>query len=113
MISDRMTILAPERRPEEAPSTAEVLATTRGALTDCSLAEAEISSYGDTLHWRDSEHPPGLHVMVRRAGADVRVTLAQDLYGPVGPTDAYQCVRKSLRRRLEERFGKERVRQES
>jgi len=51
--------------------------------------------------------------MVHRAGDDVRVTLAQDLFGPSGPTDGYRCVRKTLRRRLEERCGKDRVRLES
>jgi hypothetical protein len=43
-------------------------------------------------------------------GSDVEVRLEQGLYGPVGPTDTYKCVRKALRKRLEERYGKERVR---
>jgi hypothetical protein len=109
MISDRMVIRTPAHGAGAAPSTSDLLSTSRDALTDCRLAEADITVYRDTLHWRNPKHPPGLHVMIHPVGDGLRVTLSQDLYGPIGPTDAYRCVKKSLRRRLEERFGKDRV----
>jgi hypothetical protein len=110
MIADRMIIRTTAQGSGAAPSTSELLATSRDAFTECRLPEGEVTSYRDTLHWRNPNHPPGLHVMIHPAGGDLRVTLAQDLYGPIGATDAYRCVRKTLRRRLEERFGKDRVR---
>jgi hypothetical protein len=113
MIADRMIIRTPSERAAAPPSTAELLTTSRDALADCRFADADITSLGDTLHWSNPKRPPGLHIMVHRTGDDVRVTLAQDLYGPIGPTDAYRCVRKTLRRRLEKRFGKDRVRLKS
>jgi hypothetical protein len=113
MIADRMIIRTPAEQSAPAPSTPEVLTVTRTALNDCGLAEADISEHRDTLHWKNPKGPPGLHVMLHPVGDGLRVTLAQDLYGPIGPTDAYRCVRKTLRRRLEERYSKERVRLES
>jgi len=113
MIADRMIIRAPSQAAGAPLSTAELLTASRDALMDCRFAEADITSLGDTLHWTNPKRPPGLHIMVHRAGDDVRVTLAQDLFGPIGPTDGYRCVRKTLRRRLEERCGKDRVRLES
>jgi hypothetical protein len=112
MVADRMIIRTPEQGAA-APSAPELLTATRDAMVDCRLADGDIRSHGDALHWRNPNHPPGLHVMVRRTGDEVRLTLAQDLYGPIGPTDAYQCVRTTLRRLLEERFGRTRVRVES
>ena len=113
MIADRMMIRTPSQSAGAPPSSAQLLATSRDVLMDCGLAEADITSFRDALHWRNPKRPPGLHIMVDRAGDDVGLTLAQDLYGPIGPTDAYQCVKKTLRRRLEDRFGKDRVRLES
>jgi hypothetical protein len=113
MIADRMVIRTPSGTGTASPSTAELLTTSRAAFKDCSFAETDIRSFGDALHWTNPKHPPGLHVMVHRADDGVRITLAQDLHGPIGPTEAYRCVSKALRRRLKERFGMESVRLES
>jgi hypothetical protein len=112
MIADRLVIRAPVPGAS-APPSMDLLDGPREALVKCNLAEADMTSFGDALHWRNPNHPPGLHIMVHRSGDEVTVTLAQDLYGPIGPTDAYQCVRQTLRRALEDRFGKERVRVKS
>ena len=112
MIADRWVIRSAADQSGQSPSASEILATARVALDDCALA-ANAKIIGDTLVWRDPEKPPGLHVMVRPSSDGLRVTLAQDLYGPVGPTDAYRCVQKSLRSRLEARYGKGDVRLES
>jgi len=109
MIADRIVVRTPADQSATAPSASELLVTTRVALSDCGLAASDISAHRDTLHWTNPKRPPGLHVMAHTVGDGLRVTLAQDLYGPIGPTDAYKCVRKKLRRRLEERFGKDRV----
>jgi len=73
----------------------------------------DITNSGDELHWRNPKRPPGLHVMVHVADEGLLVTLAHDLFGPIGPTHAYRCVTKSLRRRLQERYGNEGVRVKS
>jgi hypothetical protein len=52
-------------------------------------------------------------VTVHAADEGLVVTLAQDIFGPIGLTDAYHCVEKSLRRRLQERYGNEGVRTKS
>jgi hypothetical protein len=113
MIADRFVIRAPVTHPSPAASAGDILATTRVAFGDCGLAEADVTDFGDSLHWRSPKKPPGLHVMVHSAAEGLQVTLAQDLFGPIGPTDAYRCVKKSLRRRLEDRYGKEGVRMRS
>jgi hypothetical protein len=82
-------------------------------LTECGLQEHHLSSDADSVTWRDPAHLPGLHVMIRPEGPDMWVTLAQDLYGPVRPSDAYRCVKPVLRRQLEWHFGKARVRVKS
>ncbi len=110
MIADRLLIRAPAAPPNPTASTGDVLAATRIAFGDCGLAQADITNFGDELHWRNPKRPPGLHVMVHAADEGLLVTLAQDLFGPIGPTDAYRCVKKSLRRRLQERYGNESVR---
>jgi hypothetical protein len=73
-----------------------VLATTRIAFGDCGLAQGDITDFADELHWRNPKRPPGLHVMVHAADEGLLVTLAQDLFGPIGPPDAYRCAKKSL-----------------
>jgi len=113
MIADRLVIRAPATQPSPAASTGDVLATTRIAFGDCGLAQADITNFGDELHWRNPKRPPGLHVMVHAAGEDLLVTLAQDLFGPIGRTGPYRCVKKSLRLRLQERYGNEGVRVKS
>jgi len=113
MIADRFVIRAPITHPSPAASAGDILGTTRVAFGDCGLADADVADFGDSLHWRNPRKPPGFHVMVHSAADGLQVTLAQDLYGPVGPTDAYRCVQKSLRRRLEDRYGKEGVRMRS
>jgi hypothetical protein len=112
MIADRLVIRAPAQGAV-APPSVDLLDASRAALVKCNLAEADMTSLGDALHWRNPIRPPGLHIMVHRSGDEVTVTLAQDLYGPIGPTDAYQCVRQTLTRGLEDRFGKEKVRVKS
>src|SRR5262245_16260998 len=64
LIAHRMIIRTPADDLLTPVTTAEVLATTRSALGDCGLVEPNIKDFGDTLHWRDPKHPPGLHVMV-------------------------------------------------
>jgi hypothetical protein len=62
--------------------------------------------------WRlKGDKPPGLTVTVQRVGEEVRVRLAQDLYGPTGPTDKYKAVKAALRQGLRGRFGKDSVRE--
>src|SRR5260221_59041 len=99
MIADRMIIRTVASQTSAAASASDVLATTKVAFGDCGLAEADITDFHDAVHWRSPKRPPGLHVMIHPADEGFRVTLAQDLYGPIGPTDAYRCVKKSLRRR--------------
>lgn len=113
MIADRFVIRAPVTHPSPAISAGDILATTRVAFGDCGLADADVTDFRDSLRWRNPKKPPGLQVMVRSAAEGVEVTLAQDLLGPIGPTDAYRCVQKSMRRRLEDRYGKEDVRTRS
>jgi hypothetical protein len=113
MIADRMIIRTPPTRLSSAASVGDVLATTRVAFGDCRLAEAEVTDLRDALHWTNPKRLPGLHVMVHPADEGLRVTLTQDLFGPIGPTEAYRCVKKSLRRRLQERYSNEGVRMES
>src|SRR5262245_6817152 len=113
MIADRWVIRTPADHDGQSASAQEILATARVAFNDCGLAEANSKLIGDTLAWRDPEKLPGLHVMVHPASEGPRVTLAQDLYGPIGPTDAYRCVQKSLSSRLQGRYGKGGVRLES
>lgn len=113
MIADRMVIATPSSQPGLPPSTAELVAATRAAAEKCGLQDNHVSSDADSVAWNDPAHLPGLHVVVRREGRNMFVTLAQDLYGPVGATDAYRCVRQALRRHLEQQFGRERVRIES
>ena len=78
------------------------------------MQKTDVTDFRDTLHWRNPKKPPGLHVMVHSAAEGFQVTLAQDLYGPVGPTDAYRCVQKSLTLwRLNDHYGKEDMRMKS
>jgi len=104
LIADRMTIRATP--PAPAPSAADVLEAARGALDDCGLARAETQTRidSDSLHWRNPKQPPGFHVMVHPEGDALGVTVAQDLFGPIGPTDAYRCVTKKLRGRLKQHY---------
>src|SRR5262245_48195060 len=117
MIADRWVIQGPAKLPSgeaiPAPSAQDVLTDTRVAIDDCGLGGGKIMSDQDTLAWRDPNRPPGFHVMVHAGGDGLKVTLAQDLYGPIGPTDAYSCVKKTLRKRLEQRYGTEGVRVDS
>ena len=79
MIADRMIVRTPADMSGTALSSAELLATTRVALDDCGLLEADISAHRDTLHWRNPKRPPGLHVMIHTVDDGLRITLAQDL----------------------------------
>ena len=109
LIADRMVIRTPADQLGQLSSTPDILAAARMALNDCGLAESDTKAIGNTLAWRDPRKPPGFRVMVHPVDDGLRVTLAQDLHGPIGPTDSYGCVRKSLRSRLEERYGKQRA----
>ncbi len=113
MLADRIVIRTSAQYPGPGATRPELFSTMRAAMTECSLPDTQIEAHSATLHWRDPKRLPGLHLMIHDSGDDLRVTLAQDLYGPVGPTDAYQCVQKALRRQLLERFGKDRVHLES
>jgi hypothetical protein len=109
MISDRFVVgLAAERDATSAPADL-VAAATRGAFAACKLQERHISSYSDTIAWRDPDVLPGLRVSSQHEGNVIQVRLAQDLMGPVGPTDAYECVKGSLRQHLESAFGRAQV----
>jgi hypothetical protein len=79
------------------------------AFLQCGIRDADLARDADTWLWRNPAGPPGLHVMVNAFGDDMRLTLAQDLFGPIGPTETYRCVRKSLRDILTQRFGKDAV----
>src|SRR6185436_9123128 len=105
MIADRFLITTPPDHLESIPPTAVVVKTAQTALVACRVQENHLSSDSDSLSWRDPDHPPGLHITVKRDGNDIRVSLAQDLFGPIGPTDVYRCVKPMLRRQLEQQFG--------
>jgi hypothetical protein len=107
LISNRMIIAVPTSPKEASSSTPELMAITHQALVSCGGRDEHLSSSADTWLWSDPDHPPGVMVNVRPGP---EVYLSQGLYGPVGPTDRYRCVRKALRHNLSQRFGKARVR---
>ena len=106
LIADRMVIGTPADAPQLSPNTPEVMRIAHDALLSCGVCEADLESDRGNWLWKAPPGSPGLHVMVRPAVSGVRVTLAQNLYGPVGPTETYRCVRQALRGRLEARYGK-------
>jgi hypothetical protein len=112
LIADRWVIRTTADHSSVPGSTSQVLATAHLALGDCGLVDGDSKVIGDTLLYRDPQKPPGLHVTVYPADEGFRVTLAQDLYGPIGPTDAYRCVREALRVRLQMQYGQKSVRLE-
>ena len=113
MIADRMIIRTSPEYPGPQVTRPDLLKTMRAAMTACQLPDDQIRAHGDTLHWSDPDRPPGLHLMIHDTADGLRVTLAQDRYGPVGPTDAYRCMRTTLPRELVSRFGKDKVRLQS
>lgn len=111
MISDRMVIRAPATSPGRQAESDQVLALIHETLVASDLEMMRESRGIETWRWK-GDKPPGLTVTVQRLGDEVRVRLAQDLYGPTGPTDKYETLKATLRQAARERFGKENVRLE-
>lgn len=104
MISDRIVIAPPSATAD--PATIERLTTfTRESLTSCGAQEPHVTARPGSLTWRNPETLPGLTVDVNASG----VKMYQHLYGMVGATEAYQCVKEALAGRLQGAFGAERV----
>ena len=105
MISDRFVVdLGSSADRSPAPLTL-VADATRTVFAACEFQERHISSYSNTIAWRDPDRLPGLRVSSQLDGKVLEVRLAQDLMGPVRATDGYECVKKSLREQLEVAFG--------
>jgi hypothetical protein len=110
LIADRMTVRWTSDAPRDRASTMELMAVAHEAFSQCGMRDADLTRDTDTWLWKNPKGPPGLHVMVTPSGSDIRVTLAQDLFGPIGPTETYRCVRNQLRETLVRRYGKAEIR---
>jgi hypothetical protein len=114
MIADRIVIETSGEYPGAAETRPQLLQAMLAATSACHLANPKTEATGnEALSWRDPEHPPGLHILIDENPKALLVTLAQDLYGSVGPTEAYRCMRTALPRELAARLGSERVRARS
>lgn len=105
MTSDRMVIRAPSGQPSQQASADELLVLVHETLAAADLKNVGESCGVETWRWKGVK-PPGLAVTVQRVGDGVQVRLAQDLYGPIGPTDKYKSLKATLRQAARERFGK-------
>jgi len=109
MIADRMVIRAPATPPEQKAESDQVVALIHETLIASKLEMMRESRGIETWRWK-GDKPPGFTVTVQRLGDEVQVRLAQDLYGPTGPSDEYEALKAALRKAARERFGKESVR---
>ncbi len=76
----------------------------------CNLFLKEVDEASNSEEWRwDGDEPPGFSVYVRRVGDEVHVSLMQDLFGPIGPSEKYRTVKRRLLEVLKERFGQKAV----
>ena len=107
MISDRMVIRAPTTAGRQGEPD-EVLTLVRETLVAADLEKMGESRGVETWRWK-GDKPPGLTVTVKRVGDEVQVRLAQDLYGPTGPTDKYKTLKATLHQAVRGRFGKDNV----
>jgi hypothetical protein len=106
LIAHRMVVRAPPDQ-EPAVTTAEMMGIAHEALRSCGVKEEHVSSDRHTWLWSDPERRPGLVIDIRPGP---EVNLSQNLYGPIGQTRTYRCVKAGLQARLAEQYGKDSVR---
>jgi hypothetical protein len=103
MISHRITVVPSP--PAEQPAVDRITALAEESLVSCGAQAAHVTAHRGSLTWRNPEHLPGLTIDVSATG----VSLYQHLYGMVGATKAYECVKDALAVRLRSAFGSERI----
>jgi hypothetical protein len=114
MHSARIVVPSPAAGVANAAGSERVLSEARAVLQEHAFVKEPATNGGLTERWswRDSENPPGVRVTLVTSRDGVVLRIAQDLLGPVGRTEKYDALNRTLVTRLRACVGGQNVRVE-